>query len=153
MRTRVRALVSALPLALCVLVAACDESLSTLAGPTPNLQPTLSSIQRDIFNTTDSSGRVFCTSCHSDAGGRNPSGGLNLRGEVAHGQLVGVASRGKPGAIRVIAGDPENSYLIHKIEGRADIVGGRMPRGSGPFLTQGQTLVIKRWIELGARND
>ena len=35
----------------------------------------------------------------------------------------------------------------------ADIVGGRMPRGTGPFLTDGQMLVIRRWIELGAKND
>ena len=34
----------------------------------------------------------------------------------------------------------------------ADIVGTRMPRGN-TLLTEGQLLVIKRWIELGARND
>jgi hypothetical protein len=148
-----RLLASAVPLALCLVLAACDESLSELTGPTPNLQPTLSSITRDIFNSTDAAGRIQCTQCHTDAGGRNPLGGLNLRPEVAHRSLVGVASRGKPGAIHVVPGDPENSYLIHKIEGRPGIVGVRMPRGNGPFLTQGQVLVIKRWIELGARND
>ena len=142
-------------LALCAVVvsAACDEKLSDLTGPTPNLQPTLSSIQREIFETTDSSGRLACTGCHTDAGGRTPSSGLNLRSGVAYANLVGVASRGKAGTTRVIPGDPANSYLIHKLEGRADIVGLRMPRGNGPFITQGQTLVIKRWIELGARND
>jgi hypothetical protein len=36
--------------------AACDEALSSLTGPTPNLEPTLSSIQREIFDTTDSWG-------------------------------------------------------------------------------------------------
>jgi hypothetical protein len=79
--------------------------------------------------------------------------GLNLAPAVAYANLVGVASRGKPGAIRVIAGDPENSYLIHKLEGRPGIVGLRMPFIGPPFLTDGQILVIKRWIELGARND
>lgn len=140
-------------LALCVVSAACDENLSDLTGPTPNLQPTLSSIQSDIFDTTDSSGRLACTGCHTDAGGRTPAGGLNLRSGVAYANLVAVAGRGKPGAVRVIPGDPANSYIVHKLEGRADIVGVRMPRGNGPFLTQGQILVIKRWIELGARND
>lgn len=139
-------------LVLCVLSAACDEKLSDVTGPTPDLQPTLSSIQRDIFNATDATGRAACTSCHTDAG-RTPSGGINLREGAAHGSLVSVPSRSKPGAIRVIPGDPENSYLIHKIEGRTDIAGSRMPRGSGPFLTPGQILVIKRWIALGARND
>jgi hypothetical protein len=52
----------------------------------------------------------------------------------------------------VIAGDPENSYIIHKLEERSTISGVRMPLG-GPYLTSGQILVIRRWIELGAPND
>ena len=43
-------------LALGAMSAACDEKLSDLTGATPNLQPTLSSIQREIFDTTDSAG-------------------------------------------------------------------------------------------------
>jgi hypothetical protein len=132
-------------------VAACDEKLSDLAGPTPNLQPTLSSIQQEIFNTTDSSGRQACTNCHTDAG-RTPVAGMVLRTGASHANLVGVASNAKAGAIRVIPGDPENSYLIHKLEGRPGIVGTPMPRGN-VLLTEGQILVIKRWIALGARND
>src|ERR1700752_1864976 len=34
--------------------AACDEGLTNIAGPTPNLEPTFSSIQRDIFENADS---------------------------------------------------------------------------------------------------
>lgn len=131
---------------------ACDENLSDVAGPTPNLEPTLSSIQREIFNQTDSSGRLACTQCHTD-NGRTPSAGLVLLEGRSYGALVGVAASGKPGAVRVIPGDPDNSYLLHKLEGRSDIVGQRMPRGNGPFLTEGQISIIRRWIELGARND
>ena len=138
-------------IATCLAASACDESLSDLTGPTPNLEPTFSSIQREIFESTDSSGRVLCTGCHTSAG-RAPAGGLELTSAVAYANLVNVGSRGKPGAIRVIPGDPENSYLIHKLEGRPGIVGARMPL-MGPALTEGQILVIKRWIELGARND
>ena len=72
---------------------------------------------------------------------------------MSYANLVGVASRGKAGAIRVIPGDPENSYLIHKLEGRPASSGVRMPLSRPPYLTDGQILVIKRWIELGARND
>ncbi len=54
--------------ALAVGMAGCDEKLSDVAGPTPDLEPTFSSIQREIFNTTDSSGRVACIQCHSDNG-------------------------------------------------------------------------------------
>src|SRR3990172_1981855 len=80
-------------------VAACDEKLSDLTGPTPNLQPTLSSIQQEIFNTTDASGRQACTNCHTDAG-RTPVAGMNLRTTaLSHAALVGVSSGAKPGAI------------------------------------------------------
>ncbi len=132
--------------------ASCDERLSDVTGPTPNLQPTFSSIQRDIFSAADSSGRPACTGCHVVLGRRPPSGGLNLVGDAAYGNLVNTASADKRGAIRVIPGDPEHSYLIHKLEGRSGIVGDRMPDG-GPFLSEGQILVIKRWIARGAPND
>ena len=69
---------------------------------------------------------------------------------VAYDQIVNVPSARKAGAIRVIPGDPENSYLVHKIEGRAGIVGARMPISGPPFLTDGQILILKRWIALGA---
>jgi hypothetical protein len=131
---------------------ACDEKLSDLTGPTPNLEPTFTSIQREIFETTDASGRLACTNCHSNVG-RNPSGGMNLLAGLSYAAIVGVASTGKPGAVRVIPGDPENSYIIDKLEGRSTIAGVRMPRGNGPFLTDGQILVIKRWIALGAPNN
>jgi hypothetical protein len=131
----------------------CDESLSSFAGPTPNLTPTFSSIQRDIFEAPDSSGRPACTGCH------NPGNvltfrqvGLNMTSAASYDSLVGIASRQKPALLRVAPGDPENSYLIHKVEGRPGIFGDRMP-DSGPFLSAGQIAIIKRWIELGARRD
>lgn len=137
-----------------VVCASCDEKLSNITGPTPDLAPTFTSIQQNIFTSSDSSGRAACTNCHTTAGGRTPPAGMDLGSSAAHAQLVNVPSRNKPGAIRVIPGDPANSYLIHKLEGRPDIVGLRMPRGAaGPFLTEGQIRVIKRWIELGALNN
>jgi len=132
-----------------VAVSACDEQLSSLAGPTPNLEPTFSSIQRELFETTDSSGRVACVNCHTSTG-RTPAGGLNLNHDVAYDQLVNVISRGKPGAVRVVPGDPDNSYIMHKIEGRSDIVGRRMPFNGPPFVSDGQVLIIRRWIATGA---
>jgi hypothetical protein len=131
-------------------VFACDESLKEVAGPTPDLEPTFSSIQRDIFNSTDSAGRRACTACHT---GAQPSAGLNLSDATSYASLVNVPSRNKPGAIRVVPGDPTNSYLIQKIEGAPGIVGERMPRTGGPFLTEGQISIIRRWIELGAPNN
>jgi hypothetical protein len=140
--------------ALLVLAAmACDEKLSSITGPTPDLQPTFSSIQRNIFTMTDSAGRPACTNCHTTQGGRIPPAGMDLGSPSAHGQLVNVRSNVRPDAIRVIPGDPENSYLIHKLEGRPGITGLRMPRSGPPYLTDGQILVIKSWIQRGALNN
>lgn len=123
---------------------ACDEKLSDLTGPTPNLKPTLSSIQSEIFSQR-------CIGCHSGAGRFLPAV-MNLTEGNAYASLVGVASIEKPALMRVAPGDPENSYIVHKLEGRAGITGARMPLNGTP-LTDGQILVIKRWIELGALNN
>jgi len=137
--------------ALSIGILACDEPLSDVTGPTPLLEPTFSSIQEQIFENGDSSGRSACIQCHN-ATGQLFAGRLNLEHAVAYAQLVNVAARNKPSAIRVVPGAPDSSYLVHKLAGGPDIFGLRMPQ-NGPFLTDGQILVIKRWIELGAAND
>jgi hypothetical protein len=127
----------------------CDEKLSSIAGPSPDLEPTFSSIQRDIFEATDGSGRTSCVTCHSNTG-RTPSGGLNLNHDVAYDQLVNVAVREKAGATRVVPGDAANSYLVMKLIGTSGITGRRMPFNGPPYLTDGQILIIERWIATGA---
>jgi hypothetical protein len=127
----------------------CDEALSDVTGPTPNLEPTFSSIQQNIFSSGDSSGRPACTNCHNAALNR---GGLDLSPAVSYNNLFNVASRLKPSATRVLPNNPDASYLIQKLEGAAGIVGSRMPLG-GPYLESGQILVIRRWIEIGAPNN
>jgi hypothetical protein len=132
--------------------AGCDEALSSVTGPTPDLEPTFSSIQTNIFDSTDSSGRLACTNCHN-ARGRAFTAGLDLTAGVSYASLVGVASTERPSVLRVAPGDPNNSYMVHKLEGGPNIVGERMPRGTGPYLTDGQMVVIRRWIETGAPNN
>ncbi len=133
----------------CACVSACDEKLSDITGPTPNLNPSLSSITQNIIQNTDSSGRPACTSCHA---GANPAGRLNLSGDV-YAALVNRPSSFKPGAILVIPGDPKSSYLYQKLVGAPGIAGLRMPRNGPPYLTDGQMEVIERWIEEGAKNN
>jgi len=128
----------------------CDEALSDITGPTPNLEPTFTSIQQEIFSSGDSSGRPACTQCHNAVGSR--FNGLDLSPAVSYGNLVNVASRERPGVTRVLPNNPDSSYLVHKLEGQASIVGVRMPLG-GPYLTEGQIQVIRRWIEIGAPNN
>ena len=62
--------------------------------------------------------------------------------------LVDVGSLEVPALFRVDPGDPDNSYLIHKLEG-TQAVGVRMPAG-GPLLPQETIDVIREWIEQGA---
>jgi hypothetical protein len=52
---------------------------------------------------------------------------------------------------RVTPGDPDNSYVIQKLEGTA-AVGARMPQG-GPFLDQATIDMIRQWITDGAANN
>ena len=131
-----------------VATTACDEALTDIAGPTPNLEPTFEAIQREIFETAEAGGRRNCTACHTNVG-RTPAAGLNLTHDVAYQQIVNVAAQNKPGAIRVVPGNPDASYLVHKVEGTPGIVGLRMPFVA-PYLTDGQILILRRWIEIGA---
>ena len=144
----VRAMLASVLCAAVFGIAGCDEKLSDLVAPSPNLAPTFSSIRTEIFQTTDLAGRTACVNCHRPQGGTP----LNLQDDP-YTALVGVNSREKPGAVLVVPGDPDASYLIHKLEGRSDIVQLRMPRNGPPYLTPGQITVIRRWIENGAPNN
>lgn len=85
-------------------------------------------------------------SCHG--GGE---GYLTLNEEGAHGALVGVESVGKAGAVLVIPGDPDNSYLIQKLEGAAGISGDRMPPSGG--IDAERIERVRGWIAAGALDD
>lgn len=87
----------------------------------------------------------LCTTCH--AGGAAPLG-LRLEAGVSYAMLVNVASIEVPALLRVSPGDPDSSYLVQKIEGRA-AVGGRMPLG-GPPLPQTSIDDVRQWISAGA---
>ena len=110
-------------------------------GPTPF---TFTEIQTQIFNASCAQ-----SGCHS---GATPQAGMNLSAGSAYANLVGVASSEVPALQRVEPGDADNSYIIHKLEGRAGIVGARMPFG-GPFLDQATIDRIGAWIDAGAPNN
>jgi hypothetical protein len=141
-----------LTLLLSLAAAGCDEKLSDVTGPTPNLTTTFTSIQREIFNARDSSGRPACTQCHA-AGGIAAGTGLILTEGASYANLVNRPSRLRPGETLVIPGDPDNSYVVRKLEGGPNINGVRMPFAGGPYLSTGQIAVIRRWIEQGAANN
>jgi mono/diheme cytochrome c family protein len=132
-----------------MMLAGCGSSSPTTPTPTPTPTPSgvtfSQQIQAQILTPA-------CASCHTDDG-RTPAGGLNLKSGSAFLNLVGVPSTGKPGAVRVIAGNPSGSYLVQKLEGAPDIVGLRMPRNGPPFLTDAQVALIRQWIQNGAPNN
>jgi hypothetical protein len=87
--------------------------------------------------------------CHSGPSGDNLPGGMDLSSaDASFSNLVGVASRQQPALSRVAAGDPDNSYLVQKIEGTA-ASGSRMPLGGGA-LDQAVIDDIRLWITNGA---
>ena len=103
------------------------------------LQANFTSIQDNVFTP-------ICTTCHSGAGAPQ---GLRLDSANSYALLVGVASQEQPAFQRVAPGDPNDSYLIKKLEGTAG-VGGRMPLGGTP-LAQADIDVIRQWITDGAQ--
>ena len=80
------------------------------------------SIQDNVFTP-------ICSQCHI---GASAPEGLQLDAGHSYNLLVGVPSVEQPNFLRVKAGDPDNSYMVHKIEGLASISGDRMPLGETP---------------------
>ena len=108
------------------------------------IQPSLSSIQKNLFTPTCS-----VAGCHSGPTGPDLPFGMDLSSENASfNSLVNVFSLEEPSVLRVAVDEADSSYLIHKLEGTA-AQGSRMPLG-GPFLDQATIDVIRQWIDSGA---
>ena len=73
---------------------------------------------------------------------------MDLSEGESYGNIVNVASKEVPALMRIEPGDPDNSYLVQKIEGTA-AVGGRMPLG-GNMLPIATIALIRQWIDEGA---
>lgn len=101
--------------------------------------------QGDFQQIQDTIFTPVCTNCHA---GASAPVGLRLDAANSYALLVNVASVEAPGTLRVAPGDPQNSYLVQKLEGRA-AVGGRMPLG-GPPLPQASIDLVRAWIAGGA---
>lgn len=135
-----------LAVALCVLSGACGSGdgsgfeTGTLPGDDV-LEPKFDSIQTNIFDQ-------FCISCHI---GATAPGGLRLDAANSFALLVGVASTQEPSLLRVEPSNPDQSYLIQKLEGTAG-TGGQMPLGTSP-LPQSDIDVVRQWITDGALRD
>lgn len=112
--------------------------------------PTLVNVQAEVFTASC----AFST-CHGDGGG---NAGLSLLDGVSYSELVGIEAEGDEkygpppeGAIRVVPGDPDASYLVAKLSGEGDYVGTLMPGASG--LDAERLELVRQWISEGAQDN
>jgi len=110
--------------------------------PPAGFGPNFSEIQANVFTPS-----CATAGCHSGAGA---SAGLNLEAANSYTMLVGIASSQDAGIQRVNPGNPNNSYLVQKLEGTT-ATGGQMPLGGA--LPQSDIDVIRQWIMDGAIDD
>jgi len=136
------------PLLLALCVTACaGDGIRDPTGPgpmcadVPPFRPTLDCIQQFVFTPT-----CARAGCHLNPGAQQ---GMDLSDGTAYANIVGVRSVEDPTLDRVHPGDPDNSYLVLKLEGSLLISGDRMPPG-GPYLSQVEIDVIRQWILDGA---
>jgi len=107
-------------------------------GPVP-LSADFDSIQANVFTP-------ICTACHV---GASAPQGLILDAQHSYSLLVGIPSTEVPSILRVAPGNPDNSYLIQKLEGHA-AVGQQMPLDETP-LPVTTIAFIRQWITDGAQ--
>src|SRR5262249_24266193 len=90
-------------------------------------------------------------SCHSSA---SKSGALVLERDSLYNQLVNVSplstAARQAGLLRVKPGDPDDSFLVRKLEGNLDPGEGSPMPQTGPRLTQDHIDQIRAWIAAGA---
>jgi hypothetical protein len=111
------------------------------SGGTGPITPDLQSIEDNVFTP-------ICSKCHI---GASAPEGLQLDAAHAYNALVGVPSVEEPSFLRVDPGNPDESYMVLKIEGAPGIEGGRMPLGE-MGLPQATIDAIRQWITNGAPN-
>jgi hypothetical protein len=95
--------------------------------------------------------RNECATCHMT--GEEP-GGMKLYPSAAYRSLVKAPSQ-ESRLQRVSPGDPQASYLLHKLEGTHLDVGGtgvQMPFGLAPLAKETRD-TIRRWIAQGAKDS
>ena len=137
-----------------VLLAACggDAGSSSPTGPveSPNEgttrvikeNPSFAGDVQDVFE------RNGCTAsgCH----GTFAASELSLAAGSAYGEIVNVPAVSED-FLLVEPNDPQNSYLVIKVEGR-HTVGSRMPLGGVP-LDAIDIANLRNWISQGAQNN
>lgn len=97
-----------------------------------------------------------CVLCHDSTKFGIPAyPQLSLTAGNANAALVSQQAHEVCGGTLVVPGNPDQSYLIHKLSDATPCEGGRMPRayeiGTVPPLTVEQMATIRSWISDGAK--
>ena len=145
-----RLLAVSLPLSLVLALGCAGDGTGPNGNGNGNGTPTLSGNVQPIFTASCAFG-----GCHGSTNTEPSEKPQNLTAGNAWASIVNVSSSQVPTMDRVEPGDPDNSYLVHKIEGTAAGVGGmdtRMPLGM-PVLSTTQINTIRAWITAGALNN
>lgn len=123
---------------LTVFASACDD------GEQGDAPPTFSELHERVLQPSC----VFAT-CHQQ--GASAAGMMALDRDVAHASLVDASAVAAPGRIRVIPGDPEQSYVMEKVTSAMPTAGEQMPPDAP--LEAERVELIRAWIEAGAADD
>jgi hypothetical protein len=139
-------------------LAACGSSGTSSPPASDSGAPV--SLRNDVLPILQSSCSVDST-CHGSPNGIEVYlAAPTADAQSMHDHVVGVASVELPSMPYVTAGDPVNSYLMHKIAGDMSTLPGcastdcgvRMPKGQAP-LDEAQLATIRAWITQGAPSN
>ncbi len=126
---------------------ACAGDGTGLDGDDGGDEITLSGDVQPIFT-----GNCTFSGCHA---GSSPAQGMSLVDGQAFSNVVNVAARELPSMNRVTPNQPDNSYLVHKVQDTHVDVGGsgsQMPLNRSP-LSQSDIDLIRAWIQAGAQSN
>ncbi len=116
------------------------DRLSLACRPGSPLAP-LSTVQEKVFTPSCSS-----ASCHGDA----RAGGLDLRPEASPAALINVLATNEDaragGLLRVVPGNPDASFLMHKLIGPLPRGRGAIMPRAGVRLPERRLGLVRRWI-------
>lgn len=118
---------------------------SEVASSKCNVAPTLASLSAEYFGGSCTFGK-----CHAPP---KPAGGLDLTPSADYAQLVNVSAHHPQakGAILVVPGQPEQSFLYQKVHGPVP-AGGLMPPGeTEPYDADCSVAMLRQWILDGAK--
>lgn len=96
---------------------------------------------------------VRCQVCHTVGRGAEEVPDMRMTDpSTLYDRWVRVFSQCNPNLFRVLPGDSDRSFVYDKISRPAPLCGQRMPL-DGPMLEPGEQLIIKDWIDQGARHN